>query len=133
MHELFVWNIFVSLFCKKRNEDKTVIFRKTVWIFWNFSRPSPPMDHTQFFLDDRTKTHILTPSWPKIFKFQILLPPNEGRNDQTHQFQTSIWGSWFLILISQIFPLNTTNTKTDSYSRWVSSRTIYYSNFNLFQ
>ena len=87
----------------------------------------------RIFLDDRTKAHILTTSWPKIFKFQILLPPNEGRIGQTHQFQTSFWGSWFLILISQIFPLNTTNTKTDSYSRWVSSRTIYYFNFKLFQ
>ena len=78
----------------------------------------------RIFLDDRTKAHILTTSWPKIFKFQILLPPNEGRIGQTHQFQTSFWGSWFLILISQIFLLNTTNTKSDSYSRWVSSRTI---------
>ena len=123
VHEFFVQNIFVSLFCKKRNKNKIVIFRKTVWIFWNMRGPSSPMDHTHF-LDDRTKAHILTTSWPKNFKFQILLPPNKGRIGQTHQFQTSFWGSWFLILISQIFPLNTTNTKTDSYSRWVSSRTI---------
>ena len=40
----------------------------------------------RIFLDDRTKAHILTTSWPKIFKFQILLPPNEGRIGQTHQF-----------------------------------------------
>ena len=132
MHEFFAWNIFVSLFCYKRNKNKIVILRKMVGIFWNMRWPSPSVDLANFSGWSH-KSPILTSSWPKIFKFQSLLPPNEGRIGQTHQYQTSFWSGWFLILVSQIFPLRTPYTKMDSYCRWVSSRPIHYFSFKLFQ